>query len=300
MKKIKGQRQQQLKQYLANNTEEAKANSNSPEEDGSATPDADDPETENDNEQPVSTPLWAQKIILELGSVQQRMEEHLPTIQATTTRIETELSGLATRITQAEQRISDVEDQLSPLAAKCKKLEASTSDLAQKVDYLENYSRRNNLRIVNIPENMEGATIKTFTADLLKAVLQIPADQLAPELERVHRLGAERGQNEKPRTILLKLLRFEDKERILKASRKSKELVFRSQKFFIFQDYSVAVSRRRMEYNTIKAALHQRSIPFRVLFPARLLVKIGPKSYSFDSPSKAKEELSHLLPDARF
>lgn len=126
---------------------------------------------ENDNEQPVSTPPWAEKIIIELGSVQQRMDGHLPTIQATTTRVESELSGLATRITQAEQRISEVEDQLSPLAAKCKALEASTSDLAQKVDYLENYSWRNNLHIVNIPENMEGANIKTFTTDLLKAVL---------------------------------------------------------------------------------------------------------------------------------
>lgn len=123
-----------------------------------ATPDSEDPETVYNNEQPVSTPPWAQNIILELGSVQQRMAEHLPIIQTTTTKVELELSSLATR---AEQRISDVEDQLSPLAAKSKALEASTSDLAQKVDYFENYSRRNNLRIVNIPENMERANIKT-------------------------------------------------------------------------------------------------------------------------------------------
>lgn len=239
-------------------------------------------------------------MILELGSVQREMNEHLPTIQATTSRIESELSSLASRINQAEQRISDVEDQLAPLSAIHKALEIWTKELSQKVDYLENYSRGNNLRIVNIPESMEGSNIKTFTTDLLREILQIPEDQPAPELERVHRLGSQRGQNDKPHTILLKLLRFEDKERILGASRKSKELTFKSQKFFIFQDYSATVSRKRMAYNTVKAALHQHNIPFKLIFPARLVVKMGTETRSYDTLAKAKEELSHLLPAVRF
>lgn len=105
-----------------------------------------------------TAPLWAQKMILELGLVQREMKEHLPTIQATTSRIESELSSLASRINQAEQRISDVEDLLSPLSANDKALEIRTKELSQKVDCLESYSRRNNLRIVNIPESMEAQT----------------------------------------------------------------------------------------------------------------------------------------------
>lgn len=103
---------------------------------------------------------------------------------------------------------------------------------------------------------MEGSNIKSFTTDLLREILPFPEDQPAPELERVHRLGSQWGQNDKPRTILLRLLRFEYKKRILGALWKSRTLTFKSQKFFIFQDYSSTVSRKRMEYNVVKAALH--------------------------------------------
>ena len=256
--------------------------------------------SEDNREQSDTVPPWAQRMIQELGSVQQKIQEHLPTIQATTTRIESELTSLATRVNQAEQRISDMEDTLSPLSAGYKALESSTSVLAQRVEYLENYSRRNNLRLVNIPEGMEGTNIKSFATDLLKDILRIPDDQTAPEVERVHRLGPQRGQNEKPRTILLRLQRFEDREKILRASRMNKELSFKSQKFLIFQDFSAEVSRRRMEYKPIKAALHERNIPFKLLFPARLVVKIGTQTHSFDTPSKAKAELSRLKPTIRF
>lgn len=134
---------------------------------------------DDDCEHSNIVPPWAQKMILELSSVQQKIKEHLPTIQATTSKIEAELSGLAIRIDQVEQCISNMEDLLPPISKSQKALESLTSDLAQKVDYVENYLRRKNLRIVNIPENLEGTNIKSFTTDLLKDILQIPSDQRA-------------------------------------------------------------------------------------------------------------------------
>ncbi|CAL8351963.1 unnamed protein product [Merluccius merluccius] len=74
---------------------------------------------------------------------------------------------------------------------------------------------RSNLRIVHIPENIEGGDIKQFTTDLLNSVLQTLGDQPGPELERVHQIGPKPGDRGKARTIILKLLWFEDKQRIL-------------------------------------------------------------------------------------
>lgn len=188
-----------------------------------------------------------------IASVQENIEHHPPTIQAMTTRIESVLASLTNRATIVDQRLSDVEDSLSPLSANHKKLASTVDQLTQKVDNLENYSRRNNLRIVNIPENKEGSDIKGFTTDLLKKVNDIPDDQLGPKLEWIHRLGPPRGEdNGKPRPIILHLLLFHQKEQIFLASRKEKELSFKLQQFFIFQDYSVTMSQKRAEYNTIK------------------------------------------------
>uniref|UniRef100_A0A3Q3E900 L1 transposable element RRM domain-containing protein n=1 Tax=Labrus bergylta TaxID=56723 RepID=A0A3Q3E900_9LABR len=210
----------------------------------------------NEQAEEEPCPPWAEKIIQEITSVQEKINIHLPTIQATTARIESELASLTNCITTAEQRISDVEDKLSPISESHKTLESQVDQLSQKVDYLENYSRRNNLCIVNIAENMEGSDIKVFATNLLKTALDIPADQPGPELERAHRVGPPRDSNGKPRPIIIRLLRFQDKENILHASRRKGELSYKSRRFFIFQDYSVTVSQRRAEYNPIKTALH--------------------------------------------
>lgn len=76
--------------------------------------------------------LWAQKRILELGSIQQKIKKHLPTIQATATRIKAKLSGLASCIDQARQHISYMEDMLPPTSKGQKAIKSLTSELAQR------------------------------------------------------------------------------------------------------------------------------------------------------------------------
>lgn len=58
-------------------------------------------------------------------------------------------------------------------------------ELAQRVDYWGTYSRCNNLRLVNIPENAEGTDIKGFTSSLLESILQLPEVQSSPDVDRV-------------------------------------------------------------------------------------------------------------------
>lgn len=55
-----------------------------------------------------------------------------------------------------------------------------------------------------------------------------------------------------------------------------------------------------MEYNAVKAALHHQNVSFKLLFPARLIVKIGMKTYSYDTVTKARGELLRLMPTIRF
>ena len=60
------------------------------------------------------------------------------------------------RITQAEERLSSAEDSISGLQTKVSALEGKVKFLETKADDLENRSRRNNMRIVGIPEKEEG------------------------------------------------------------------------------------------------------------------------------------------------
>lgn len=68
-------------------------------------------------------------------------------------------------------------------------LQQSEQALRDKIEDLENQSRRNNLRFVGIPESLIGPALITFlSADLPKALgLDSPPDPQS--IERAYRLG---------------------------------------------------------------------------------------------------------------
>lgn len=62
------------------------------------------------------------------------------------TNLDKTINGLVTRVTEAENRISTAEDKT------VLHLRKQNDYLLEKVDQLENYSRRNNIRIINLLE----------------------------------------------------------------------------------------------------------------------------------------------------
>lgn len=68
-------------------------------------------------------------------------------------QIKQEMIDHATRITDTEQRVSALEDDHTYLMAVTQKLEQKHQDLIEKIEDLENRSRRNNIRVVSMPEN---------------------------------------------------------------------------------------------------------------------------------------------------
>ena len=93
------------------------------------------------------------------------------------------------------------------LDIRIKTLENMTATLRSKQTYLENQSRRNNLRVNSIPENGYESSDKVEVK--LKRVLveQLNLDY-EPEIERAHRVGKmtkpDGSPLDKPRTIVAK------------------------------------------------------------------------------------------------
>ena len=97
-------------------------------------------------------------------------------------------------------------------------MEKNRTELCEKLRTLEDRNRRNNLRIEGMTENRN----ETWE-DTTEKVQKIFKNKLGVEnveIERAHRTGERKG--EKPRSIVLKLLRYQDKEKILKERKKLK------------------------------------------------------------------------------
>lgn len=71
-------------------------------------------------------------------------------------------------LTEAEGRIGEVEDQQGSQAAQIADLHAVVRSLVHKVDDAENRQRRNNIRVVGLPEGAEGSRPAAFAESLFK------------------------------------------------------------------------------------------------------------------------------------
>lgn len=74
-------------------------------------------------------------------------------------KIRTDVSALETKVAEAELRISELEDEHAFGHNKVQQMEQAMASMAEKLDDLENRARRNNLRIVGLPESIKTAEI---------------------------------------------------------------------------------------------------------------------------------------------
>ena len=129
------------------------------------------------------------------------------------------------------------------MEAAAKSLQSQSTVLLERVDDLENRSRRSNLRIVNIPEGSERDQDPTkFISDLLMTVTGPDVFNSPPEIERAHRsLGPRPGEAgaEKPRTFIVKFLCFQEKEKVLRWARQHK-MDYRGSELRVYPDISAA------------------------------------------------------------
>ena len=142
--------------------------------------------------------------------------------------------------------------------------EAFQHSTTTRIDYLEDQSRRNNLRFDGVPEDTSENWEQTAkkVQDLVRINLGI---QDTIVIERAHRVG--KPNHQKPRTIVAKFLSYNDKSNILRNSRKLK-----GSSIFINEDLCEASqTKRREQLPQLKQARSEGKIAYFV--HTRLVIK---------------------------
>lgn len=136
------------------------------------------------------------------------------------------------------------------------KLRKQIEELENKLDYLENQNRRNNIRISGIKEDRGESwdITEKKVKDMFQDKLGLDSNSIV--IERAHRTGKPR--NGKPKQIVAKLLSYKDKEKVIKSSKKLK-----GTGIFIKEDFSARVLQRRSEqYEELKKAREEGKIAY--------------------------------------
>lgn len=97
-------------------------------------------------------------------------------------------------------------------------LDSLRVDICTKIELdLENRFRRNNIRLVGIPEDQEGVSATEFVSGVLQEVLKLDEK---PLLDQAHRtLQAKPKPNQPPRPFVIRVHYFQVRELILRHAR---------------------------------------------------------------------------------
>lgn len=208
-------------------------------------------------------------------------KEDLKTQSERLTNLETATSEWTTSLHSLEPTVVSLKKEVASLQAKCIDLECR--------------SRRSNLRLVGIPEGLEGPQPK-FVADALAEIFDLSEP---PLLARAHRtLAPKPAEGSRPRAFVICFHRYDVKEDIWRKASRGGQLKFRDKTVFVFPDFPPEIAKKRAAYYDVKRLL--RSMPdvkygLRGLTGFRI-TKNGAE-HVFDTPAAALAFVKqHLLP----
>ncbi|KAI2650820.1 LINE-1 retrotransposable element ORF1 protein [Labeo rohita] len=145
--------------------------------------------------------------------------------------------------------------------ANCANPDSAQINLERILEEIQNFRKENNRQLDEIKIELNKTNQRISHAE----------DQL--HVERAHRaLVPKPGKNARPRSIVVKFLRYKMKEEVIRKAWEKKDIFVGQQKIYFDHDYPPAVLQKRKEYSEVKKALKDRKIRFQTPYLARLHV----------------------------
>ena len=136
--------------------------------------------------------------------------------------------------------------------------------------------KHNNIRIIGVPEGevdeqgienlFEKVLMENFPNLMREKVTQIQESQRVPIKRNPKRPTA--------RHIILKMAKFQDKKRILKAAREKQEVTYKGATIRLAAVISMETLQAKREWQGIFQVMRTRGLQPRLLYPARLSITI--------------------------
>lgn len=210
------------------------------------------------------------------ASISADHKKNLAVIEEQLSKIQTTINDHGQRIVSLESAASTQDQRIQALEDRCAALAESNRKLIAKMSDLEGRSRRNNIRIVGLPECIEGPRPTKFFSELLVELLGNQVLQSHPELDHAHRsLAAKPQPGSRPRPVIIWLHHYQTKDLIIRgACKKRGSLQYQGTRVQIFKDFRPEVMDQCSKYWDIMAKLYNLGLRPALLFPARLHITL--------------------------
>ena len=185
-------------------------------------------------------------------------------------------------ITAINTKVKNLETNQNMFEQKLKKCETRCKDLEAKLCQVESFSRKNNLKFLNITHE-PGVEAQENCEEVIINKCAGYGIHLGPrDIERAHRMGP---QSKKNRPIIVKFTNFKDKISVLREKQK-----FRSDGITIVEDFPIEIQARRRTFAPILRAAYSSDGKYR----ARLVsdkLSLNGKFYTIGDLGNLPDEL---------
>ena len=156
---------------------------------------------------------------------------------------------------------------------------------------MQDNMKHNNICIIGIPEGEEE---EQGIENLFEKVMMENFPNLMREKShkcRKHRESQSRGTQRGPtsRHIIIKMTKLQEEEKILRAAREKQEVTYKGAPIRLATDFSMETLQARREWQKIFQVMRTRGLQPRLLYPARLSIKIEDQIKSFPDKKSLKE-----------
>ncbi|KAJ1127961.1 hypothetical protein NDU88_006354 [Pleurodeles waltl] len=196
-------------------------------------------------------PATMERILQEITAVRRRiegMDASISSLTLETKSIWTDIASFHSRVTGLEHHVGTLETHMSTIQDRDQDL----SCLWSKVKDLEDRSRRDNIRLLRIPENEEGPDIQVFLSSVIHKLTSLTFDPPL-EFQRAHRVGPKHPDGaSRPRPIIAYLLRHSQTRQILQAAQTHGPFRIDKLEVRITADYSKDTTERRKAFLSLR------------------------------------------------
>lgn len=226
-------------------------------------------------------------IRLDLQAVKSQLANDKAATEAT-------MSKLKGTVGEMEHALTECSDDIAEMKTTIECLTASVAKLENKCEDLESRSRRNNVRIVGVPEGPDTCTTAAVAA-LLKEAFNLEKE---PLLDRSHRtLQPKPKPGDRPRAIVCRFHYHSDCMDILRRARELRQIKVRGVTVSVFPDHTAKIARARAAFNEVRRQL--RGIDgarYGLFHPARLRITYNGVEKDFVSAEEASDFVKTLVP----
>ncbi len=205
-----------------------------------------------------------------------------------------EFEAIVTKTKQTRDRVDSVQAAAREDKRTVTDLKDQLERLTEKMTDMEDRCRRNNVRLVGLPEGMEGPDAAVFLrANLSKWIPSLRGRDI--EIDRAHRVYDGGRGSDRPRTLIFRVLRWHDRSDILKGAQAYPvKCAQNNVTLLFFPDFSPATAIRRKAFGPVLKKMTALGLQPFLIYPAVIKLRHKGEQRSFDSPQKAEDFISSM------